>query len=259
MPSPLPRRAQEACSGLVHPVPRPHLDQAVFSQGAPLPYPLNEAPYLPTLLEPGLTSSPPGRAQLSSCSEPLVSQFIRKHVASCLLVSDTSTELSYILPSEAAKKGAFERLFQVWRQGGARRGARRGRRRLGSRMEEAGLVVKAGPAEGWGCDGGGASGAGAGLTPPAGPLCCRPHPALLQHLECSLDALHLSSFGLMDTTLEEVFLKVSEEDQSLENSEAGERPQSHRAALLPLTTPATRRKLRPQAAPSSPVSSGQGS
>lgn len=27
----------------------------------------------------------------------------------------------------------------------------------------------------------------------------------------------------MDTTLEEVFLKVSEEDQSLENSDAGER------------------------------------
>ncbi|XP_008049206.2 ATP-binding cassette sub-family A member 2-like, partial [Carlito syrichta] len=62
--------------------------------------------------EPGLASSPPGRAPLSSCSEPQVSQFIRKHVASCLLVSDTSTELSYILPSEAAKKGAFERLFQ---------------------------------------------------------------------------------------------------------------------------------------------------
>ncbi|XP_048669373.1 ATP-binding cassette sub-family A member 2 [Marmota marmota marmota] len=102
--------------------------------------------------EPGLAPSPPGRAPLSSCSEPQVSQFIRKHVASCLLVSDTSTELSYILPSEAAKKGAFERLFQ--------------------------------------------------------------------HLEHSLDALHLSSFGLMDTTLEEVFLKVSEEDQSLENSEA---------------------------------------
>ncbi|KAK2120757.1 ATP-binding cassette sub- A member 2 [Saguinus oedipus] len=110
--------------------------------------------------EPGLTSSPPSRTQLSSCSEPQVSQFIRTHVASCLLVSDTSTELSYILPSEAAKKGAFERLFQ-------------------------------------------------------------PHPAPpRQHLERSLDALHLSSFGLMDTTLEEVFLKVSEEDQSLENSEA---------------------------------------
>ncbi|XP_049752161.1 ATP-binding cassette sub-family A member 2 isoform X6 [Elephas maximus indicus] len=102
--------------------------------------------------EPGLTSSPQGRAPLSSCSEPRVSEFIRKHVTSCLLVSDTSTELSYILPSEAAKKGAFERLFQ--------------------------------------------------------------------HLEHSLDELHLSSFGLMDTTLEEVFLKVSEEDQSLENSEA---------------------------------------
>lgn len=60
-----------------------------------------------------MVSSPPGRAQLSSCSEPQVSQFIRKHVASSLLVSDTSTELSYILPSEAVKKGAFERLFQV--------------------------------------------------------------------------------------------------------------------------------------------------
>ncbi|XP_057355252.1 ATP-binding cassette sub-family A member 2 isoform X2 [Manis pentadactyla] len=102
--------------------------------------------------EPGLTASPPARTQPGSCSEPQVSQFIRKHVASCLLVSDTSTELSYILPSEAARKGAFERLFQ--------------------------------------------------------------------HLERSLDALHLSSFGLMDTTLEEVFLKVSEEDQSLESSEA---------------------------------------
>ena len=77
----------------------------------PLPQPLSEV--LPTLPEPGLTASPPGPAQLSSCSESQVSQFIRKHVASCLLVSDTSTELSYILPSEAAKKGAFERLFQV--------------------------------------------------------------------------------------------------------------------------------------------------
>lgn len=47
----------------------------------------------------------------------------------------------------------------------------------------------------------------------------------MQQLEHSLDALHLSSFGLMDTTLEEVFLKVSEEDQSLENSEAGKSTQ----------------------------------
>lgn len=53
-----------------------------------------------------------------------------------------------------------------------------------------------------------------------------PHPASLQQLEHSLDALHLSSFGLMDTTLEEVFLKVSEEDQSLENSEAGKSSQA---------------------------------
>lgn len=52
-----------------------------------------------------------------------------------------------------------------------------------------------------------------------------PHPVSLQQLEHSLDALHLSSFGLMDTTLEEVFLKVSEEDQSLENSEAGKSTQ----------------------------------
>lgn len=45
---------------------------------------------------------------------------------------------------------------------------------------------------------------------------------LLQALEQSLDSLALTSFGVMDTTLEEVFLKVSEEDQSLENSDAGE-------------------------------------
>jgi hypothetical protein len=43
-----------------------------------------------------------------------------------------------------------------------------------------------------------------------------------QALEQSLDLLALTSFGVMDTTLEEVFLKVSEEDQSLENSDAGE-------------------------------------
>lgn len=40
-------------------------------------------------------------------------------------------------------------------------------------------------------------------------------------LEQSLDSLALTSFGVMDTTLEEVFLKVSEEDLSLENSDAG--------------------------------------
>nr|XP_038044004.1 ATP-binding cassette sub-family A member 2 isoform X10 [Anas platyrhynchos] len=101
--------------------------------------------------EPGQPHSPLGHSSVSPCSEPRVSQFIKKYVASCLLISDTNTELSYILPSEAVKKGCFERLFQ--------------------------------------------------------------------HLEQSLEELDLTSFGLMDTTLEEVFLKVSEEDQSLENSD----------------------------------------
>lgn len=100
-------------------------------------------------------------------------------MASCLLISDTNTELSYILPSEAVKKGCFERLFQV----------------------PAGWAGK----ELWHC----------GHLPSS-------HSTLLpQHLEQSLEELDLTSFGLMDTTLEEVFLKVSEEDQSLENSDVG--------------------------------------
>ncbi|KAM9743027.1 ATP-binding cassette sub-family A member 2 [Menidia menidia] len=86
------------------------------------------------------------------CSEARVTQFICQFVASCLLVSDSNTELSYILPSEAVKKGCFERLFQA--------------------------------------------------------------------LEQNLTSLALTSFGVMDTTLEEVFLKVSEEDHSIENSDA---------------------------------------
>uniref|UniRef100_A0A8C2GV03 ATP-binding cassette sub-family A member 2 n=1 Tax=Cyprinus carpio TaxID=7962 RepID=A0A8C2GV03_CYPCA len=94
--------------------------------------------------------SPP--SSISPCSESRVTQFIRQYLASCLLVSDSNTELSYVLPSEAVKKGCFERLFQA--------------------------------------------------------------------LEQSLDSLALTSFGVMDTTLEEVFLKVSEEDLSLENSDA---------------------------------------
>ncbi|XP_044162592.1 ATP-binding cassette sub-family A member 2 isoform X1 [Bufo gargarizans] len=105
---------------------------------------------------------------ISPCSEPRVSQFIKKYVASCLLVSDTNTELSYILPSESIRKGCFERLFQ--------------------------------------------------------------------HLEQSLDDLDLTSFGLMDTTLEEVFLKVSEEDQSLENSDA-DMKESKKDTLRPIIQP----------------------
>uniref|UniRef100_A0A8B9T0B0 ATP-binding cassette sub-family A member 2 n=1 Tax=Anas platyrhynchos TaxID=8839 RepID=A0A8B9T0B0_ANAPL len=115
--------------------------------------------------KPGQPHSPLGHSSVSPCSEPRVSQFIKKYVASCLLISDTNTELSYILPSEAVKKGCFERLFQ--------------------------------------------------------------------HLEQSLEELDLTSFGLMDTTLEEVFLKVSEEDQSLENSDVGMDCRRHMAVLLP--------------------------
>uniref|UniRef100_A0A3P9P3H1 ATP-binding cassette sub-family A member 2 n=1 Tax=Poecilia reticulata TaxID=8081 RepID=A0A3P9P3H1_POERE len=97
------------------------------------------------------SSSSPS-SSLSPCSETQVTDFIQQFVATCLLVSDSNTELSYVLPSESVKKGSFERLFQA--------------------------------------------------------------------LEQSLADLALTSFGVMDTTLEEVFLKVSEEDQSLDNSDA---------------------------------------
>nr|XP_046241636.1 ATP-binding cassette sub-family A member 2 isoform X1 [Scatophagus argus] len=110
----------------------------------------SEGPGQGSPLQPPSSLSP--SSSLSPCSEARVTQFIRQFVASCLLVSDSNTELSYVLPSEAVKKGCFERLFQA--------------------------------------------------------------------LEHSLDSLALTSFGVMDTTLEEVFLKVSEEDQSLENSDA---------------------------------------
>ncbi|NXG78988.1 ABCA2 protein, partial [Baryphthengus martii] len=125
--------------------------------------------------EPGQLHSPPAHSSVSPCSEPRVSQFIKKYVASCLLISDTNTELSYILPSEAVKKGCFERLFQ--------------------------------------------------------------------HLEQSLEELDLTSFGLMDTTLEEVFLKVSEEDQSLENSDV-DMKESKKDSLQP---PASEPGPKPEA------------
>ncbi|KAH0615615.1 hypothetical protein JD844_005073 [Phrynosoma platyrhinos] len=118
-----------------------------------------------TNMDSGQTHSPQGHSSVSPCSEVRVTQFIKKYVASCLLISNTNTELSYILPSEAVKKGCFERLFQ--------------------------------------------------------------------HLEHSLDDLDLTSFGLMDTTLEEVFLKVSEEDQSLENSDVDVKESKKDALPLP--------------------------
>uniref|UniRef100_A0A3B3UN84 Uncharacterized protein n=1 Tax=Poecilia latipinna TaxID=48699 RepID=A0A3B3UN84_9TELE len=106
------------------------------------------------------SSSSPS-SSLSPCSETRVTDFIQQFVATCLLVSDSNTELSYVLPSESVKKGCFERLFQA--------------------------------------------------------------------LEQNLAGLALTSFGVMDTTLEEVFLKVSEEDQSLDNSDAAPetRPSLH--------------------------------
>ncbi|GCC24766.1 hypothetical protein chiPu_0003168 [Chiloscyllium punctatum] len=103
----------------------------------------------------------------SSCLETKVSQFIKKYVMSTILVSDTNTEISYILPSEAVKKGCFERLFQA--------------------------------------------------------------------LDLNLEELNLTSFGLMDTTLEEVFLKVSEEDQSLENSDIDDKDSGKEALQTPHT------------------------
>ncbi|XP_039629926.1 ATP-binding cassette sub-family A member 2 isoform X3 [Polypterus senegalus] len=116
--------------------------------------------------DPERTVSPLSPSSLSPCSETRVTQFIRRFVASCYRVSNTNTELSYVLPSEAVRKGCFERLFQA--------------------------------------------------------------------LEENLDNLALTSFGLMDTTLEEVFLKVSDEDQSLENSDADmkESPQAVHPAVL---------------------------
>lgn len=57
--------------------------------------------------------SPSPSSSLSPCSEARVSQFIRQFVPSCLLVCDSNTELSYVLPSEAVRKGCFQRLFQV--------------------------------------------------------------------------------------------------------------------------------------------------
>ncbi|XP_072287523.1 ATP-binding cassette sub-family A member 2 isoform X4 [Pyxicephalus adspersus] len=115
---------------------------------------------------PGISHAP--SSCISPCLESRVTQFIKKYVASCLLASDTNTELSYILPSESVRKGCFERLFR--------------------------------------------------------------------HLEQSLDELDLTSFGLMDTTLEDVFLKVSEEDQSLENSDADIK-ESKKDTLRPVLQP----------------------
>uniref|UniRef100_A0A803TK52 ATP-binding cassette sub-family A member 2 n=1 Tax=Anolis carolinensis TaxID=28377 RepID=A0A803TK52_ANOCA len=127
---------------------------------------------------------------VSPCSEARVTQFVQRFVASGLLASNTNTELSYVLPSEAVKKGCFERLFQ--------------------------------------------------------------------HLEHSLEALDLTSFGLMDTTLEEVFLKVSEEDQSLEDSDT-DMKESPKESLRCLSDPKRGTHLGPEKPAPDPSSSSSSS
>lgn len=108
-------------------------------------------------------------------------------------MSDSNTELSYVLPSEAVKKGCFERLFQVHTNNVLRQLERHSL--ISSNLYSFEYEAFA-----------------------DGHICWV---NFLQALEQSLDNLALTSFGVMDTTLEEVFLKVSEEDLSLENSDAG--------------------------------------
>ena len=87
----------------------------------------------------------------TKCSEDKITTFIQKHIATAYLKSESSQELHYILPFEAAKKGHFEKLFKA--------------------------------------------------------------------MDKDLDLLEISSYGVMDTSLEEVFLKITE--KSLQGSEEG--------------------------------------
>ncbi|XP_050394470.1 ATP-binding cassette sub-family A member 2 [Patella vulgata] len=82
------------------------------------------------------------RQPTSPCDESKVTDFIRKYIPSAYLVSENTRELHYILPFEEAKKGNFEKFFQV--------------------------------------------------------------------CESGVEHLYIDSMGVMDTTLEEVFLKVTE-------------------------------------------------
>ncbi|KAI8512473.1 ATP-binding cassette sub- A member 2 [Branchiostoma belcheri] len=112
--------------------------------------------------EPDLNSSLSNGSIITRCAEQKVSKFIRQHVAGAVLLSDTNREISYMLPSEAVKKGCFEKLFSA--------------------------------------------------------------------LQSKLDDLDLSSFGLTDTTLEEVFLKVTE-------ATSNDLPEKEEKDSLPLPTP----------------------
>eukprot|EP00058_Branchiostoma_floridae_P014634 XP_002600122.1 hypothetical protein BRAFLDRAFT_66631 [Branchiostoma floridae] len=113
--------------------------------------------------EPDLNSSSLSNGSIiTRCVEQKVSKFIRQHVAGAVLLSDTNREISYMLPSEAVKKGCFEKLFSA--------------------------------------------------------------------LQSKLDDLDLSSFGLTDTTLEEVFLKVTE-------ATGNDLPEKEEKDSIPLPTP----------------------
>ena len=49
----------------------------------------------------------------TKCSVRKVTRFITNHVRTAYTVWETAQELHYILPFEEAKKGNFEKLFQV--------------------------------------------------------------------------------------------------------------------------------------------------
>ncbi|EDO46878.1 predicted protein, partial [Nematostella vectensis] len=90
------------------------------------------------------------------CNEKSVTSFIKSHIPSASLVEHVGTELTYVLPSHAAKEGKFQDMFE--------------------------------------------------------------------ELDRNLHKLHVGSYGVSDTTLEEVFLKVAEEAQSEEAGTSAEVP-----------------------------------
>ena len=47
------------------------------------------------------------------CQQSKVTQFITQHIKTAYLDYETAQEISYILPFEEAKKGNFQRLFDV--------------------------------------------------------------------------------------------------------------------------------------------------
>ena len=50
---------------------------------------------------------------ITKCSTRKVTRFITQHVRTAYMQWETAQEIHYILPFEEAKKGNFEKLFQV--------------------------------------------------------------------------------------------------------------------------------------------------